>query len=178
MAADIDSLDLDERRDQAAGAGEAERRHQQDRISGEVEGLFQREDLPTEIWSATCARAGNLRSQRNLNKIGKPVDRTEFGMTPPTVNAYYSPLENNINFPAGILQPPFYNNTADMAVNFGAIGAVIGHELTHGFDDQGRQYDADGNLRDWWTTAGRDRVQEARRLHRRTSTRSSARWKG
>ncbi len=88
---------------------------------------------------------------RNLAKIGKPVDRSEFGMTPPTVNAYYSPLENNINFPAGILQPPFYQNSADMAVNLGGVGAVIGHELTHGFDDQGRQFDADGNLRDWWT---------------------------
>jgi putative endopeptidase len=88
---------------------------------------------------------------RTLNKIGKPVDRTEFGMTPPTVNAYYSPLQNNINFPAGILQPPFYTAGADMAQNFGGIGAVIGHELSHGFDDQGRQYDADGNLRDWWT---------------------------
>jgi len=89
--------------------------------------------------------------RRDVEKIGKPVDRSEFNMTPPTVNAYYSPLENNINFPAGILQPPFYNNAADMAVNFGGVGAVIGHELTHGFDDQGRQFDADGNLRDWWT---------------------------
>jgi predicted metalloendopeptidase len=89
--------------------------------------------------------------RRNLNKIGNPVDRSEFNMTPPTVNAYYSPRENNINFPAGILQPPFYTASADMAVNFGGIGAVIGHELTHGFDDQGRQFDADGNLRDWWT---------------------------
>jgi putative endopeptidase len=88
---------------------------------------------------------------RRFAKIGGPVDRQEFNMTPPTVNAYYSPMENNINFPAGILQPPFYNSSADMAVNFGGIGAVIGHELTHGFDDQGRQYDADGNLRDWWT---------------------------
>jgi predicted metalloendopeptidase len=88
---------------------------------------------------------------RTLEKIGKPVDRSEFGMTPPTVNAYYSPLENNINFPAGILQPPFYQSSSDMAVNFGGVGAVIGHELTHGFDDQGRQFDADGNLRDWWT---------------------------
>jgi predicted metalloendopeptidase len=86
-----------------------------------------------------------------FSKIGKPVDRSEWGMTPPTVNAYYDPSENNINFPAGILQPPFYNSSADMAVNFGGVGAVIGHELTHGFDDQGRQYDADGNLRDWWT---------------------------
>jgi predicted metalloendopeptidase len=94
--------------------------------------------------------AREFESHRNLNKIGKPVDRSEFGMTPPTVNAYYSPLQNNINFPAGILQPPFYNPNADMAVNFGAIGAVIGHELTHGFDDQGRRFDADGNLRDWW----------------------------
>jgi putative endopeptidase len=98
---------------------------------------------------AERARAFEVR--RNLNKIGKPADRAEFGMTPPTVNAYYSPWENNINFPAGILQPPFYTSTADMAVNFGGIGAVIGHELTHGYDDQGRQYDADGNLRDWWT---------------------------
>jgi predicted metalloendopeptidase len=89
--------------------------------------------------------------QRDLAKIGHPVDRAEFGMTPPTVNAYYSPLQNNINFPAGILQPPFYQNSADLAVNLGGIGAVIGHELTHGFDDQGRQFDADGNLRDWWT---------------------------
>ncbi len=101
------------------------------------------------VADARNARAYEI--HRNLEKIGKPVDRSEFNMTPPTVNAYYSPLENNINFPAGILQPPFYNNSADMAVNFGGIGAVIGHELTHGFDDQGRQYDADGNLRDWWT---------------------------
>ncbi|MBV8708133.1 MAG: M13 family metallopeptidase [Acidobacteriaceae bacterium] len=96
-------------------------------------------------------RAREFEIKRNLNKVGKAVDRAEFNMTPPTVNAYYNPLENNINFPAGILQPPFYTNTADMAANFGAIGAVIGHELTHGFDDQGRHYDADGNLRDWWT---------------------------
>jgi len=85
-----------------------------------------------------------------LNKIGKPVDRAEWGMTPPTVNAYYDPLMNNINFPAGILQPPFYDNRSDDAVNFGAIGMVIGHELTHGFDDEGRQFDPKGNLRDWW----------------------------
>ena len=96
-------------------------------------------------------RTRKFEVHRNLTKIGKPVDRSEFGMSPPTVNAYYNPPENNINFPAGILQPPFYTSSADMAVNFGGIGAVIGHELTHGFDDQGRQYDADGNLRDWWT---------------------------
>ncbi len=99
---------------------------------------------------ADVRNAREFELHRNLLKIGKPVDRAEFGMTPPTVNAYYSPLQNNINFPAGILQPPFYKSSADMAVNFGAIGAVIGHELTHGFDDQGRRFDADGNLRDWW----------------------------
>ena len=102
-------------------------------------------------YAGNALRAGEFEIHRQLNKIGKPVDRGEFGMTPPTVNAYYNPQENNINFPAGILQPPFYSNSADDAVNFGAIGAVIGHELTHGFDDQGRKFDAAGNLRDWWT---------------------------
>jgi endothelin-converting enzyme/putative endopeptidase len=96
-------------------------------------------------------RADAFEFQRQLNKIGKPVDRLEWGMTPPTVNAYYDPSMNDINFPAGILQPPFYDNAMDDAVNFGGIGMVIGHELTHGFDDQGRQFDAQGNLRDWWT---------------------------
>jgi putative endopeptidase len=100
---------------------------------------------------SNVSRCREFEQRRDLDKIGKPVDRMEFHMSPPTVNAYYNPSENNINFPAGILQPPFYNNSADMAVNFGAIGSVIGHELTHGFDDQGRQFDADGNLRDWWT---------------------------
>jgi putative endopeptidase len=88
--------------------------------------------------------------KRNLDKLGKPVDKAEWGMTPPTVNAYYSPSQNNINFPAGILQPPFFSDLTDDAVNYGAIGVVIGHELTHGFDDQGRKFDGDGNLRDWW----------------------------
>jgi putative endopeptidase len=96
-------------------------------------------------------RAREFEIHRNFNKIGKPVDKAEWGMTPPTVNAYYSPPMNNINFPAGILQPPFYNPKAADAVNYGGIGAVIGHELTHGFDDQGRRFDGDGNLRDWWT---------------------------
>jgi len=87
----------------------------------------------------------------NFAKIGKPVDRTEWGMTPPTVNAYYNPSMNEIVFPAGILQPPFYDENADDAINYGGIGAVIGHEMTHGFDDQGRKFDAEGNLKDWWT---------------------------
>src|SRR5438093_3565192 len=89
--------------------------------------------------------------KRNVGKIGKPVDKTEWGMTPPTVNAYYNPSMNEIVFPAGILQPPFFYANADDGVNYGAIGAVIGHEMTHGFDDQGRQFDAVGNLRDWWS---------------------------
>jgi len=99
------------------------------------------------------ARAMLFERQRRLRKIGQPVDRGEWGMTPPTVNAYYSPDRNNINFPAGILQPPFYKAGRDPAVNYGAAGAVIGHELTHGFDDQGRKFDGQGNLRDWWTPA-------------------------
>lgn len=88
---------------------------------------------------------------RNYNKLGQPVDKTEWSMTPPTVNAYFQPTANQIVFPAGILQPPFFDFTKDDAVNYGMIGGVIGHEITHGFDDQGRRYDADGNLTDWWT---------------------------
>ena len=96
-------------------------------------------------------RATEFETNRLAKQIGKPVDRMEWSMTPPTVNAYYNAQENNINFPAGILQPPFFDNKMDDAVNYGAIGMVVGHELTHGFDDQGRQFDADGNLKDWWT---------------------------
>jgi putative endopeptidase len=95
--------------------------------------------------------ANDFEWKRDLAKIGKPVDRTEWGMTPPEVNAYYNPQLNEIVFPAGILQPPFFDAKADDAVNYGAIGAVIGHEMTHGFDDQGRKFDAQGNLREWWT---------------------------
>jgi putative endopeptidase len=90
---------------------------------------------------------------RQLAKIGKPVDREEWTMTPPTINAYYDPQLNTINFPAGILQPPYFDSSMEDAVNYGAIGMVIGHEITHGFDDQGRKFDAHGNLRDWWTPA-------------------------
>jgi endothelin-converting enzyme/putative endopeptidase len=105
-------------------------------------------------------RANQFEFRRQLNKINKPVDRQEWGMTPPTVNAYYNPLENNINFPAGILQPPFYDRNADDSTNFGGIGAVIGHELTHGFDDEGSQFDAQGNLKDWWTAGDRERFDK------------------
>ena len=95
--------------------------------------------------------AGEFDFRRNLGKIGKPVDRTEWGMSPPTVNAYYNPQFNEIVFPAGILQPPFYDPKADEAFNYGGMGAVIGHEMTHGFDDQGARFDANGNLVMWWT---------------------------
>ncbi|TAE15035.1 MAG: M13 family peptidase [Bacteroidetes bacterium] len=108
---------------------------------------------------------GNMRrlNERNyarmIEQFGKPVDKTEWGMTPPTVNAYYNPLNNEIAFPAGILRPPFFDFKADDAVNYGGIGAVIGHEITHGFDDQGSQYDAKGNLRMWWTKDDRSKFE-------------------
>ena len=95
-----------------------------------------------------------------LKKVDRPADRTEWGMTPPTVNAYYNPTFNEIVFPAGILQFPFFDKDADDAINYGAIGAVIGHEMTHGFDDQGRQYDKDGNLKDWWTPVDADKFKK------------------
>ena len=112
---------------------------------------------------ANSARASDFELARQLGKIGKPVDKTDWAMSQPTVNAYYDPQENDVNFPAGILQPPFWDNKLDDAVNYGGIGAVIGHELTHGFDDQGRQFDAKGNLRDWWTE------QDAKAFEQRAS---------
>lgn len=99
--------------------------------------------------------------QKSVEKIGKPVDKAEWGMTPQTVNAYYNPLNNEIVFPAAILQSPFFNPNADAAVNFGGIGAVIGHEITHGFDDSGAQFDADGNLTDWWTPEDKASFEKA-----------------
>jgi endothelin-converting enzyme/putative endopeptidase len=100
-----------------------------------------------------AARATLFESERDLAKIGKPVDRSEWGMTPPTVNAYYNPQMNDINFPAGVLQPPLYDAKLDDAPNYGNTGSTIGHELTHAFDDEGRLFDAKGNLKDWWTPA-------------------------
>jgi putative endopeptidase len=108
-------------------------------------------------------RANEFESKRQIAKIGKPLDRKEWGMTPPTVNAYYSGNYNEIVFPAGILQPPFFDKSMDDAVNFGGIGLVIGHELTHGFDDRGRKYDPQGNLRDWWT------AEDAKEFEKRVS---------
>ena len=105
-----------------------------------------REDLLGNVQRASLAE-----SRRETARVGKPVDRLEWHMTPQTVNAYFNPLQNEIVFPAGILQPPFFDLEMDDAINYGAIGVVIGHEITHGYDDKGRQYDADGNLKDWWT---------------------------
>jgi putative endopeptidase len=110
--------------------------------------VVSRDDLVGNVMRSRVVEA-----DRELNKLGKPIDRDEWGMTPQTINAYYNPEMNEIVFPAAILQPPFFDANADDAVNYGGIGAVIGHEISHGFDDQGAQYDGDGNLRDWWTAA-------------------------
>ena len=108
-------------------------------------------DIDRGAYVLNVMRSMEFEAQRNFDKIGQPVDKTEWGMTPQTVNAYYNPSNNEIVFPAAILQPPFFDPNADDALNYGGIGAVIGHEITHGFDDQGRQYDANGNLVQWWT---------------------------
>lgn len=117
--------------------------------------------ITRQSYVGNVLRANVFHSRRALAKLGKPIDRSEWGMSPPTVNAYYNPLMNEIVFPAGILQPPMFDPAADDAVNYGAIGMVIGHEMTHGFDDQGSQYDAAGNLRNWWSKAD-TRAYEAR----------------
>jgi len=109
---------------------------------------------------ANVRRSEEFEENRDLAKIGKPVDRSEWGMTPPTVNAYYNATFNEIVFPAGILQPPFYDPNADDAVNYGGMGAVIGHEISHGFDDRGSQFDGQGNLRNWWTADDRKNFDE------------------
>ena len=107
-----------------------------------------------------AANSGQFQVKRNLKDIGKPVDRTRWAMTPPTVNAYYSGVFNEIVFPAGILQPPFFNFSADDAINYGAIGGVIGHEISHGFDDSGSRFDSEGNLKMWWTDEDRAKFEE------------------
>jgi hypothetical protein len=120
-----------------------------------------RSTAPT--WWATCVGPPSFEADRDLGRIGQPVDTDEWFMSPQTVNAYYNPLMNEIVFPAAILQPPFFHPDADPAVNYGAIGAVIGHEIGHGFDDQGSRYDGDGNLNDWWTAADRAGLRGAHR---------------
>jgi predicted metalloendopeptidase len=114
-------------------------------------------DQPYVLNVIACAEREN---RRVIERIGSPIDRTEWGMGPQTVNAYYNPLLNEIVFPAAILQPPFFYEFGDDAVNYGGIGMVIGHEITHGFDDQGSQFDADGNLKNWWTDADRKNYEE------------------
>ncbi|MFQ5630667.1 MAG: M13 family metallopeptidase, partial [bacterium] len=116
-------------------------------------------EIKRDAYVLNVIRANEFEFDRNMKKIGRPVDKTEWGMTPPTVNAYFHPLNNEIVFPAGILQPPFFDPKADLAVNYGAMGAVIGHEITHGFDDQGSQFDADGNMSNWWTPEDKQRFE-------------------
>ena len=114
---------------------------------------YSKVEVRADDYLGNVERATAFESRRELARVGQPVDRSEWHMTPETVNAYFNPSQNEIVFPAGILQPPFFDVEMDDAVNYGAIGVVIGHEITHGYDDQGRKYDADGNLNDWWTDA-------------------------
>ncbi len=117
-------------------------------------------DIERDSYYANAIRCAEFNFNRDIKKIDKPVDPTEWEMNPQTVNAYYEPLRNEIVFPAAILQPPFFNQNADDAINYGAMGAVIGHEITHGFDDEGRQYDASGNVKDWWTKEDETKFNE------------------
>lgn len=127
-------------------------------------------EVTPQGWFENVRRGIAYENRKDLAKVGKPVDRGEWLMTPPTVNAYYSAANNEIAFPAGRLQPPFFHPTFDLAANYGGIGATIGHEVSHGFDDQGRKYDADGNLRDWWTADDAARFGElAARIERQYS---------
>ena len=119
-------------------------------------------DIEPDSYVKNVMRANYFAYQRQLNKFGKPVDKTEWSMNPQTVNAGYNPSMNDITFPAAILQPPFFFIHADDAVNYGSIGMVIGHEMTHGFDDQGRNFDKDGNMVDWWTQ------EDAEQFNKRT----------
>ncbi|HDO06820.1 MAG TPA: M13 family peptidase [Bacteroidetes bacterium] len=124
---------------------------------------YSRLNIVPDNYFKNITNASEFAFNFNLNKVGKPVDKSEWGMTPQMVNAYYNPSNNEIVFPAGILQPPFFNKDADNAVNYGAIGVVIGHEMTHGFDDQGRKYDKNGNMNNWWT------AQDAKRFKAKTT---------
>ena len=142
----IDELDWMSRETKAAGAGEARQVHAQDRLPEQVARLLEPRRRHGRPASATWMRAQAFEYQRNIAKLGKPIDRNEWGMTPQTVNAYYNRERNEIVFPAAILQPPFFDVAADDAVNYGGIGAVIGHEISHGFDDGGSRFDGDGNL--------------------------------
>jgi endothelin-converting enzyme/putative endopeptidase len=115
--------------------------------------------IDSPVLAVNLTASAEFEYKRDLNKLGGPIDRGEWHMTPQTINAYYNPVMNEIVFPAAILQPPFFNMMADDAVNYGAIGAVIGHELSHGFDDKGSKYDGKGNLRKWWTESDRSEFE-------------------
>ena len=150
-----EAASLDERRHAQARARETARHGEQDRLPGQVARL-QRAAIEPGDFAGNVERAIEFESRRQLAKIGKPVDRKEWFMTPPTVDAYYNPQTNDMNFPAGVLQPPLFDSKMDDAPNYGNTGGTIGHELTHGFDDEGRQFDAKGNLKDWWTKKDAD----------------------
>jgi putative endopeptidase len=121
---------------------------------------YSRLQVARDSYLANVLRSSEFEQVRDFNKINKPIDRTEWGMSAPTVNAGYNPLNNDITFPAGILQAPFFNANADDAINYGAIGAVIGHEITHGYDDQGAEFDLQGNLKNWWTDTDKKNFDE------------------
>ena len=151
MDKDIDGLDWMSAATKVEGQGKAARGDEQDRLSRTSGATTRSLRLCAATrWATRCARM-QFEFARDLAKIGKPVDKGEWQMTPPTVNAYYDPQMNNVNFPAGYLQPPFFSGKEDDAANYGDMGSTIGHELTHGFDDEGRQFDKDGNLKNWWT---------------------------
>jgi putative endopeptidase len=116
-------------------------------------------EIKQDAYVLNVIRANQFEFDRNIEKIGKPVDKTEWGMSPPTVNAYFHPLNNEIVFPAGILQPPLFDPEADDAVNYGAMGTIIGHEITHGFDDKGSLFDSEGNMTNWWTDEDRQKFE-------------------
>ena len=149
------------------GARQARRLRSADRQSGPLHRLFARSGSIRDDLLGNVIRAAEFQWNLQLSRLPNPVDRSLWAMTPQTINAYYSPLTNQITFPAAILQPPFFNPTADPAVNYGAIGAMIGHEIGHGFDDQGRRFDAQGRLRDWWTPQSAERFTERDHAARR-----------
>ena len=161
MAARIEHSDWMSAETEEGGAREAREDGRDGRLSRQVARLFEAEDRRRPISTATSQRSNRFEWEYQLSDLGKPVDRKKWGMTPQTVNAYNGGLENKIVFPAGILQAPFFDPKADPAVNYGAIGAIIGHEISHGFDDQGRKIDATGAVRDWWTKADADRFDAA-----------------
>ena len=146
--------------DEAAGAGEAREVSLEDRVSRSVARFLRARGEARRSRRQRDALPRSSRTTESWARLGKPVERWRWGFTPQTVNASYSATNNEITFPAGILQPPFFDLDADDAINYGAIGAVIGHEISHGFDDQGRKSDGDGNLRDWWTAEDAKKFDE------------------